>query len=167
MKALIYKERLKYERWDVLILLLVLTISLFLAFGYKLLNDSMGLSPLEAIFALVFLAFLAFLWFYLARVRMKIEISEAWIKFRYYPLHSKSRKINFSQIQKVEAVNTPWSAEYTGLSVNFRPNDKIYSTIGRTGVELSLKNGEILFLGTKNPDKVKALIVKKMETLTS
>lgn len=164
MKALIYKERLKYERWDVLILLLVLTISLFLAFGYKLLSDSMGFSPVEAIFALVFLGFLAFLWFYLARVRMKIEITEVGIKFRYYPLHSKSRKISFSQIEKVEAINTPWSAEYTGLSVNFRPVDKVYSTIGRTGIQLLLKNGEVLFLGTKNPDKVKSLIDKNLES---
>lgn len=166
MKALIYKERLKYERWDVLILLLVLTISLFLAFGYKLLNDSIGLSPVEAIFALIFLASLLFLWFYLAKVRMKIEISESWIKFRYYPLHSKSRKVFFTEIKKVEAVNTPWTAEYTGLSVNFRPFDKIYSTIGRTGIEIYLKNGEVLFLGTKNPYKVKSLIDEKLETIS-
>jgi hypothetical protein len=88
-----------------------------------------------------------------------LRVNEKGISYQYFPRHEDRTKIKWEEIDNCEVVKTPMMTEMSGWNVQFS-NEKNYSLSGRNGLDVTLKNGERVFLGAKNLSALKKVIAK-------
>ena len=101
--------------------------------------------------AIISVGYLAGITFYLWRLQLKTEVNNKKIKFKYSPLHSKKHSIKPNEIAHYKVVETPFLAKLSGWNVQFNTKEHVYSLSGRTGLELTLKDGQHIFIGSQKP----------------
>ncbi len=86
--------------------------------------------------------------------RLEIEVSEKEIKCRLYPFYFSNQIISKEEIVGIEKViyeSKNWGG--WGVRTNSR-GDKAYTMYGNKGVQVTLKNGKIILLGTQKPNQL-------------
>ena len=159
MSKSIYKEVQRYRRWEVISLLLILLawtsyhfIELYLYGGY---SEKLLILQYSLIF-IVLSGALIYLW----SIRLILQVKKDGLFYQFYPLHYRKQKVKWSIIEELEIIDTPMMAELSGWSIRLGTSERMFSVSGRTGLSLSLKNGRHLFIGSKEPEKLKAAIEK-------
>ncbi len=114
-------------------------------------NASLLHWPLKFLFVLLLMSPLL-----LSLMNLKIEIREDGIYIRFTPFHLRFHKIAFSEIKSYEARTYRPIVEYGGWGIRYGlppGRNKAYNVLGNKGVELELKNGKRLLIGTQKPDE--------------
>ncbi|MCB0557442.1 MAG: hypothetical protein H6573_10200 [Lewinellaceae bacterium] len=157
MNKTCYKEEQRFRRWEVFALLALLMIGasyhfidLYLSGG----NDPLLLTLQYILIALILTGTLAYLW----SIRLILKIDKEGIQYQFFPLHYRKHKIKWEEIENIEFIDTPLSAELSGWAVRLGTWERMFSVSGRTGLSLILKNGQQLFLGTQHPGELKAAL---------
>jgi len=83
------------------------------------------------------------------------EVREDGIYFKFVPFHFKTHKFLLKDIDKYYIRNYSPIKEYGGWGIRFGPMGKAYNLYGNTGMQLELKNGKRILLGTQRPDEFK------------
>lgn len=83
-----------------------------------------------------------------------IEISEEKLKF-WFGIGIVRKTFVLSEIQSSKEVDIPW---YYFWGVKSIPGGWLWSIAPGTGVEIVLKNGSIVLLGTNQPEKLKQAV---------
>lgn len=154
-----FKEEQRFRRWEVFALLVVLMISASYHFVELYLSgvyESYFLTLQYALITVIIAGPLA----YLLSIRLILKIDEEGIKYQYFPWHYRKHKIKWEEIEHFEFINTPVLAELSGWAVRLGTWERMFSVSGRTGLSLSLKNGEQLFIGTKHPEELKDALAR-------
>lgn len=150
MSKVTYKENQKFRKWDMILLLLVLISGV----GYRLAQSLLiGADNNTAMMGLVLLSLVGLL-LYALNVRLRTKVTTKGIQFQYFPLHYKSQKIAWNQIQACEIIETPLVAQLSGWGINNSLQERAFSLSGRTGLRLTLNSGEKIFIGTQNPKRL-------------
>ena len=97
---------------------------------------------------------LAFYW-----MRLIVEVHDQEVSIRYVPLTSK--KISLESIQDVEARTYNPLREYGGWGIRSRSNRKAYNVSGNQGVELTLKDGRKVMIGSQKAEELALAILSK------
>lgn len=104
---------------------------------------------------LIMLPVAALLWF----IRLETKIDEKAIAIRFIPLINKWKVISWSEITDANIRKYSPLAEYGGWGVKgFSRKNRAYNISGDIGLQLVLKNGNKILIGTNNQEKLKTYL---------
>lgn len=163
MAKTIYKEKQKYKRWDILIPLAAFILVLLYGFITYTTGLAGKTSTIHPAWVLTSIIGLILVFAYLLSLRLIVIITRRHLRFQYFPLHFQIQKVKLEDIENCEPIEVPVAAELSGWNVNFTSLQPNYSVDGRKGLSVELKNGESFFIGSKDPDALKAAIQKAID----
>ena len=93
---------------------------------------------------------------------LEIKVFQDGIYFRYIPFIRKFRRINFAAIQSFVIRKYKPIREFGGWGIRFGFKEKsiMYNVSGNMGIELVLKDGKKIILGTQRPEELQAALTK-------
>ncbi|MBP6238630.1 MAG: hypothetical protein KA270_14875 [Saprospiraceae bacterium] len=132
--------------WPLSILTLTLVFNWVLYFisGYKSLDFFYG-SMLS----------IALLCTFFTIVRLHTKINSVGIQYKFFPFHFKWQSISWNEIETSEIRTYKPIREYGGWGLRYGKQGKAYTIKGKTGLQLYLKTGRNILIGT---NKYKDLI---------
>lgn len=86
--------------------------------------------------------------------KVKTEISEEGIQIKIIPFNVYNKKINWSDIKKVNVIEYSAMKEYGGWGYRRSKNGIAINPSGNKGIKIFFKNGTNLLIGTRQPDEV-------------
>lgn len=169
-------ENLKFEEtqqfrsrffWILLGTLLIFLMAL-MGFGFVkqiIIGKPFGIRPASDIqviitTALVFLLnTLLILLFYFTKLTTLIDNDGIWI--RYIPFMNKMKFVSWNQIKYVYIRKYDPIMEFGGYGLRYGfKRGAAYNVSGRWGLQIILKNGKKILIGTKRPDDLKKFLMK-------
>ena len=95
--------------------------------------------------------------------KLKTRIDEKGIYYQFFPFHFKTRFIAWSAIENAYVRNYNPISEYGGWGIKGgflwnRKNGKAVNVSGDIGLQLELKNGKRLLIGTQKENEVKQVL---------
>ena len=145
------------------LVIIVLTI-VFIGFCISIINkwESISHSNLEdnivMISSLIVLLFVALIFF---NLKLKTRIDEKGVNFQFYPVHFSYRKISWHEISTCYVRKYNAIFEYGGWGFRLGITKKIgraYSVQGNIGLQLELKNGKKILIGTQKKEDIQRVI---------
>lgn len=156
MNAIDFYEEQKIDtKWLILACAVLFLPPIILAFTVK---GGISISILIA----VPVAILLFL------LKLKTQINKDGISIQFLPIIITPKKINWEDIQTAVIRNYKpiWEYGGWGLRVSFK-HGTAYTVKGQTGLQLTLKNGKQILIGTQRPDELQSSINKYLNPLPS
>lgn len=92
--------------------------------------------------------------------RLITEIDDHQIRYRFYPIQTKFKTIQRSDIETLEVIEYKPLRDYGGWGVRLGKMGLAYSVSGNTGLKISLKNGKSILLGTQSPDELETFLMR-------
>jgi hypothetical protein len=98
--------------------------------------------------------------FFAARLKTKINNDGVYITFP--PFFSKPKSFSWNEIKEayVRKYRPLW--EYGGWGIRIRWNSRAYNTSGNMGLQLIMKDGKKILIGTHKPDELDAFLKKSI-----
>jgi hypothetical protein len=155
----IFEEHQRFTQWWIWVILIgifglsaggfIYQLTTGQAFGSKPMNNT-------GFFVIVILNSLLLLLFFL--FQLKTRIDEVGVHYQFKPFHTKMRTIKWDEIEKAEIRNYKPLQEYGGWGIRGFASDRALNVSGKVGLQLYLKNGDKLLIGTqKSVELEKAL----------
>lgn len=92
-------------------------------------------------------------------MRLHTKISDKSINFKLFPLHLKWQSILWSEVEKAQIRTFKPIKEYGGWGIrNSFTSGKAYIIYGNIGLQLIMKNGKKILIGTKDSERLKIFI---------
>ena len=85
-------------------------------------------------------------------------ITKEGVFFQLKPLQNKAQKINWSEIEKAYVRTYSPLKEYGGWGYRLSGNGKAYNIGGNKGLQLELKNGKKILIGTQKAEALERII---------
>lgn len=126
-------------------------------FGSKSLSDTQLI-----IFTILMLCIIIPIPIMMYKSSLITKINKSGISLRYPPFQNRYLIFPFSEISSCEVRQYNPMKEYGGWGVryNFKTKEKAYNVCGNMGIQLYLKNGKKVLIGTQKPDEAKAALNK-------
>ncbi len=157
-----FNETQKFRQWWIY-LIIVITIA---AWGYAFIFSLQSTDPEKAApdYVMILTSLIPILLILiLISLRLITRIRNDGIYYQFKPLQFKERHIKPEEIQSFEVRKYKPLTEYGGWGIRTggRKYGRAYNISGNMGLQLYLKNGKKLLIGTQEPGKVQ----KAMEAL--
>ena len=160
---MIYKEIQKFRQPWIWILLITSGLLISLVFGVgiekqimhgqKFGNHPMSDPGLIIMFVSVMLLFVVLaLLFGFAKLTTLID--DRGVAFRFFPFQFKFRRVDWSMLESSEVITYNPVRDYGGWGIRSSSRGKAYNVSGDKGLQLRLKNGKNILIGTQNPKKL-------------
>ena len=94
--------------------------------------------------------------------KMETEITDTGIKYRFFPFQIAFREISWEDVQSAEIRTYKPLKEYGGWGIRYGKNGRAINVNGNQGLQLVLKNGKRLLLGTGKADELSILLNHKV-----
>lgn len=97
-------------------------------------------------------------------IKLKTQVNKDGITLQFIPIIITPKKINWEEIQTAVIRNYKpiWEYGGWGLRVSFK-HGIAYTVKGKTGLQLNLKNGKQILIGTQKPDELQSAINKHLK----
>ena len=82
------------------------------------------------------------------KIELLTKIDEKGVHYKFYPFHKNFRVIFWDDIEKIYIRKYKPLSEYGGWGMRNSKNGKAYTVSGRHGLQLALKDGRKLLIGT-------------------
>ena len=148
-----YKENQRFRRMDIWVLVIALMAGALYRFADLFIWHSSGRERDLYLFLLIMLA-LGGVLVILLSLRLVTKIDEKGIRFQCYPWHYRTHKVKWEEIAECRIIQMPMGAQLSGWNVSIGKPELFYSFTGRNGVELHLKDGRYLFIGSRKPEEL-------------
>ncbi len=147
-----YEEQKIDTKWLLLILGILFLPPIILAFTVK---GGISISILIALPIAILLFFL----------KLKTQVNNEGITMQFIPIIITPKKISWEEIQTAVIRNYKpiWEYGGWGLRVSFK-HGTAYTVKGKTGLQLTLKNGKQILIGTQKPDELQSAINKYLKS---
>jgi hypothetical protein len=103
-----------------------------------------------------------FVTFILLFANLQTRLSESALYIRFFPFHFSYRKIDFDTIATVYARSYQPLGEFGGWGIRWTPRGRAYNVSGNQGVQLELKNGKRILIGSLRADELASLLNETM-----
>lgn len=145
----LFKEKQQFRQWWLWLGLMALNgfvfYKIFIEKDYGNAKNWVELLPVSILLILAL-----FFWF----VKMETEIKEDGIYVSFYPLLTKTKFYPWETIEKVTVIKNHPALKYGGWGVRIGA----YNVSGSDGIQLELKSGNKLFIGTQQPDEIQVVL---------
>lgn len=166
METTYFEEKQYMRQWWLLLLLSALSGLFVWALVQQLVfKKPFGENPAPD-FGLVVLALLVLglnVLFFVTQLNTKI--TDKGIYYRLFPFHLKHRLIAASDIEKIYVRKYKPLAEYGGWGIKGGSGGLAYNVSGNMGIQIVLKNGKKILVGTGNADKATEAVAVFSEKL--
>lgn len=156
----VFKEKQNFRKKFTFILLIAICLfSVYTAFKYAMEHLDGDIDLLQ-FFTLLLPIGVAFL---IGNMSLSTRIDEQGIQYRFFPFHLSYRKIRWSDLDKCYVREYSPIAEYGGwgFRISFlRKKGTAFSVKGNLGLQLELKNGKKILLGTEKRTEIEQTISK-------
>ncbi len=117
--------------------------------GQKFGNHPISDKALILVFTLVLLLFILIALLFLF-AKLTTLIDENGIKYRFFPFQFRYLRINWDLIEKCVVVTYHPVRDYGGWGIRSNKSGKAYNIAGDKGIQIVLKSGKIILIGTQN-----------------
>jgi hypothetical protein len=121
-----------------------------------LLYFRMGYGDLS--FFYISLASVGFLCLFLLSLRLQTTIDKIGVHYKMFPFHFKWQTIKWEEIQQDEIRTYQPLKEYGGWGLRYGRSGKAYTISGKNGLQLYLKNGKKVLIGTHLAQELSSFI---------
>jgi hypothetical protein len=87
-----------------------------------------------------------------ASAHLRTEVRGDGIRIRFFPFHLRWRNWSYSEIESVEAREYSPLGEFGGWGIRIAPQGWAYNVSGRLGIQLVLRSGQWILIGTRDPE---------------
>lgn len=94
----------------------------------------------------------------LAYAHLDVMVTDDEVVIRFRPFHIRGRRIPLRELAEVHARDYRPIAEYGGWGIRLSGNGMAYNTHGTRGVQLVLKNGTRILIGSQRSDELAAAL---------
>jgi hypothetical protein len=160
-----FTETQKFDQWWLKVILAIPVFEL-LAFA---LNDyqTKGDIQTDSLLGLVIVGLVIILLWVMS---LTTHIDETGIQYRFFPFHLKDKTIAWSEIESAVVREYSPLREYGGWGIRrtFR-NGVAYNVKGKFGLQLELKNGKRILIGTSENQRLTNYLedLKKLQPITA
>lgn len=155
MSKVQFEESQRFNQWW----LILLFIGFFVFILYQLIVElsSVNSDPMPYTLSLTILALIAF---FLSKVVLNTKIDARGVHIQFWPFYIKSKLFSWSEIESINVIKYNPILDYGGWGYrfNFRGKGIALNVKGNQGIQLRLKNGKKLLIGTQKPDEVRQII---------
>jgi hypothetical protein len=136
--------------WPLAILTITLVFNWVLYFvtGYKTLDFFYGSMLSIAILCTFFTV-----------VKLHTKINSSGIQYKFFPFHLKWQSISWTEIEKSEIRSYKPIREYGGWGLRYGKQGKAYTIKGKTGLQLYLKTGRNILIGTNESEALAQVLL--------
>ncbi len=129
------------------IIVLMITVTIFSIINYVQMPASFSsIAPL----VIIFIANLI-----LIALKLNTKINKQGIYFQLFPFQFKYNEISWNDVLTIEVRKYKPIREYGGWGYRFSfKNGKAYNISGNMGLQIVLKNGDKILIGTQKPDEL-------------
>jgi len=160
----VFKEKQKFTQWWLWILNLgILLIPIYGIVQQVIYKKSFGDSPMSDIGLFIFLFFMILFNYFFWILELETTIDENGIHYRFPPLRSKLKTIPWNAIKKAYIRKYNPVLEYGGWGVKRGARN----VKGNIGLQLELKNGKKLLIGTQKKDEMERVLKTYTEKLNT
>jgi hypothetical protein len=161
MIAPLFQERQHFRR--VWILLMLAVINLFIGYGFisqALFKKSFGNNPASNLELGLLFLFVFSISTFIFLLRLDTLITKEGIYFRFFPVHRAYRKIKWSEIESAYTRTYQPLGEFNGWGIRYGATGKgmAYNVSGNQGLQIVLKNGKKILLGTQQPEVIEVVL---------
>lgn len=156
-QKILFHEVQKFTDSKILVYLLV-TLAIVLISLFVIFNINNNDFSLLMIMILLFLLPFAIL----ATIKLETKITENEISIRFYPFHFSFLIFSFENIQSISIRKYSPLIEYGGYGIRYKlfKRDKAYNISGNIGIQLLMKDGSNILIGTKKQNELEFLVSK-------
>ena len=120
-------------------------------------NHPMSDTGLVIAFSFTLLLFLL-LMLLLGSLRLKTVIDETGIRFRFLPFQLKYHSIRWEEVEKFDVIKYNPVRDYGGWGIRFGKKGRAYNVSGDIGLEVRLKTGRTILIGTQKEKEMRAIL---------
>jgi len=166
MDRLLFKEEQPFMQWWTWLLIgtsLGVSIVLVLNNLIKTPKGSDDFNALVFVLCLVLFVSIVMFWIFI-KMKLVVEITENVIRFKFPPLHNKWKQFEKENIERYEIRKYRAIREFGGWGIksNWRRRNTGYIVKGNTGLQLFLKSGKKILLGTQRKQAIEYAMQKLM-----
>ncbi|WJE15085.1 DUF6141 family protein [Halobacillus sp. ACCC02827] len=165
-KNSVYEEVQWPGRWFFFVIIGTVTGIFWYAFIQQiLLGVPLGDQPMtDSGLILAWVVFGILLPLFSLKVNMTTQVRDDGVYVKLFPFHLRYRKFLHADIEKVSSIRVRSLVRFGGwgIRVNFS-GEKLYNTGGREGVELILKSGEVVVIGSRKAEALAAAVQKRID----
>ena len=153
---MLFSEKQKFTQWWVWLLLAFVTLlCTWVAIQQLVFKIPVGDKPMpnEALVVLCMAPLIPV--FLISSIRLETEIDQTGVYYRFKPFHLKKHFLAWEEIESAYQREYKPISEYGGWGIknSFR-NGKAYNVSGNRGLQLVLKNGKKILVGTQKPEEL-------------
>lgn len=157
---LFVEEQYFNQKWITGILVLFFLIFFWAIIQQELFDIPFGNNPISSVYLFLFgLIPFAFL-ILLQKTKMITKIYTEGISVKIKPFHLKQKIYNFDEIESIYTREYKPIAEFGGWGIRIGLKGKAYNMNGNMGLQLELKNGKKVLIGSQKPLELETVIRK-------
>lgn len=151
-----YQEVQQFRQpWFWIIILPISALFLYGMIKQLLFGIPFGSNPGSDIFLLIFgIVFGLLLPFLFYRARLITEVRQNGIYVRFFPFHFSFQKIAFDELKGHQVLTYRPIKEYGGWGIRYGSKGKAYNVSGNRGVQLELRSGQRILIGSQQPEEL-------------
>jgi hypothetical protein len=148
--ALLFSEKQQFRQWWLWLSLLLVAASPLMI---RSADKSLLLLSSSVFFVLALFFFM---------LRLETEIRTDGIYVRFFPFHTRFKRYAWTSMKAcyVRQYSPLWEYGGWGLRFSLTGNGSAYNVSGTEGLQLVFLDGSRLLIGTRQPEKIKALLTK-------
>jgi hypothetical protein len=158
MKVFIEEQKFKPLLVIVVLAITFIVVLLSITSNWDYIITTNLLGKISAFSGLVVVILVAFLF---ANLKLKTRIDENGIYYQYFPFHFSYKLIKWTAISKCYTRNYNAISEFCGWGIKFsfkKDVGKSFTTKGNIGLQIELKNGNKILIGTQQKDEIQQVI---------
>jgi hypothetical protein len=163
---ILFEEKQKFtQKWLWLILLGVNSLFFYAFLSQVFFDRPFGNDPVSNTGLGIILAANLFLTLIFMSFRLDTKVQEDGIYVRFFPIHLNFRHFSWEEIKSAKLRKYSAIREYGGWGIrySFGKSGKAYNTSGNNGLQLELKNGQKLLIGTQHPETVEGILSSRLQ----
>lgn len=160
-KTEFFEVQKQTQKWIWFLVMFLLLLNLYAIFQQLILAIPFGNNPAPAWMLFLILFIILLLLGGLVTLRLETKIDGIGVSFRFFPFQRNYRLISWQEISRAYIRVYHPIKEYGGWGIRtsfIGKNGKAYNMAGEVGLQLELKNGKRILIGTQKGSEINALL---------
>lgn len=159
MKKLLFQEEQRFTQWWLWLIIISSFLFPMINIGSKFARSEDTASLIYVFFIIAAIGFVV-LWIF-GKLKLVVEITTKGLKYKFLPFLYKWKTIDPADIKRFEVRTYKPIREYGGWGMKgMNPRNKAYNAYGNIGLQLYLKDGTRILLGTQKKQAIEYAMKK-------
>jgi hypothetical protein len=154
-----FTETQRFTQWWLWIILIgIIGLHIYGLFQQFYLGEPFGDNPASDEMLLVFSSIPVLLILFFVVLRLDTKVDAEGVHYRFFPFQIKYKLKRWDELEKVFVRQYKPIYEYGGWGLRGWGKDKALNVSGNMGLQLELKNGDRLLIGTQKREEMKKVV---------